>query len=191
MGARVLAAAARAGVARAALPALERAHALAMEPRVRALDERAHDLLHPGRSALILLVDTGERSARALAAAMLVESERDELSVPMTRVVAALGGEVGERVADVPTPGQEDLLERLVTASPEVQRIALAERLDQLRHAHLWPDPERRRRAHEQALSVYAPVAERAHPTLARRYAWWCGMFARKYLAGLWGLDHC
>jgi (p)ppGpp synthase/HD superfamily hydrolase len=66
-----------------------------------------------------------------------------------------------------------------------VQRIALAERLDQLRHAHLWPDPERRRRAHQEALSVYSPLAERASPKLARRYAWWCSMFARKYLAGL------
>ena len=56
-------------------------------------------------------------------------------------------------------------------APEEVQRIALAERLDHLRHAHLWTDRARQRAAHDVALRIYAPVAERVHPTMARRYA--------------------
>jgi (p)ppGpp synthase/HD superfamily hydrolase len=185
MSARVLATALDAGVQRAALPLLERAHELAMRPRTRALEAHAHELLHPGRTALILLLDTEERSAQVLATGMLLDSENVSLSVTTDEARAALGEEVSRRLASVPRPGSEDLVERLVTASEELQRIALAERLDQLRHAHLWDDPERRRRAHEEALSVYSPLAERGHEKLARRYAWWCSMFARKYLAGL------
>ena len=89
---------------------------------------------------------------------------------------------VAERVARVPLPDAEDLAERLLLAEPDVQLIALAERLDHLRHAHLWHDVEARRAAHASAARVYARIAERVHPTLARRYRWWCDMFERNYL---------
>jgi hypothetical protein len=32
------------------------------------------------------------------------------------------------------------------------------------------------------ALEVYGPLADRVSPTLSRRYAWWCRMFAERYL---------
>jgi (p)ppGpp synthase/HD superfamily hydrolase len=191
MAARVLAAALEAGVPRAELPLLERAHRLAMAARSELLDEHAPDLLHPGRTALILLLDTEESTPGVLAAGMLVESERLDLAVPFDAIAKELGKEVAARVEAVPPRGAEDQVERLVTAEESVQRIALAERLDQLRHAHLWPDVERRRAAHEQALDLYSPLAQRVHPKLARRYAWWCTTFARKYLAGPRTRGHC
>ena len=183
MAARVLRTAQEMGVAEVGLGALERAHSLAMAPRLENLDDD-HDphFLHPGRTALILLMDVGEARTDVLTAALLVESERPELKVPLARVREALGEAVAERVAAVPLPDDEELAERLVTADEEVRLIALAERLDHLRHAHLWSDLERRRSAHRSALEVYAPVAERTHPALARRYAWWCDMFARRHL---------
>lgn len=190
MGERVLRTAREVGTPEAELPLLERAYALAMAPR---LDARlgSHDphLLHPGRSALILLLDTAEVRGAVLAAAMLAESERPELGASaarareglMEREVGAAAAEAALAwAAEVPMPGDEDLAERLVVADEEVQRAALAERLDHLRHAHLWGDPERARSAHARAVEVYLPVAERVHPVLARRYLWWCEAFARK-----------
>jgi hypothetical protein len=173
------------------LPLLGRAHALAMEPRLRLrIDGHAPDFLHPGRSALILLLDVGEADPGVLAAAMLTESERPELRVSRERIVEALAPEgdesvvadVARWVAEVPLPGDDDLVERLVIAEPEVQRVALAERLDQLRHAHLWGDVERMRAVHALAEAVYAPFAVRVHPRLAHRFERSCTALARKHL---------
>jgi (p)ppGpp synthase/HD superfamily hydrolase len=166
---------------------LGRAYALAMEPRLRAeIDDHHPDFLHPGRSALILLIDTGEARPEVLAAVMLTETERPAFAPERARIVAALGAGTGERVAaitgNVPPPDAEDLAERLLLAHEDVQRVALAERLDHLRHAHLWPDVDERRRAHRQADEVYAGIAARVHPTLARRYARWCENFGRSHL---------
>jgi len=173
----------KAGVPQAGLDRLDLAHALAMGPRSALLaDDHAPDFLHPGRTALILLLDLEEWDADLLAAALFVESERPELAVGAERVRDALGDGVADWVAAVPSPAAEDLVERLILADEPVQRIVLAERLDHLRHAHLWTDLERRRAAHEGAVAVYAPLADRVHPTLARRYRWWCGMFGRKYV---------
>ncbi len=66
----------------------------------------------------------------------------------------------------------------------ELARMALAERLDHLRHLHLEEDLLRRRRMHREAEEVYAPLAHRVDPVLARRYDWWCRMFARRHLPG-------
>jgi hypothetical protein len=121
-----------------------------------------------------------------LAAVMLTETERPAFTLGRAQILEALGVEAGARVAaitgDVPPPDAEDLAERLLLAPDEVQRVALAERLDHLRHAHLWPDVDERRRAHRQADEVYAGIAARVHPTLARRYARWCEMFGRSHL---------
>jgi (p)ppGpp synthase/HD superfamily hydrolase len=169
------------------LALLERAHALAMEPRLGAgLDDHDPDFLHPGRTALILLLDAAETRAEVLAAAMLAETRRRELRVDLARVREVLGAgpgaDVAERVAAVPLPDAADLAERLLLAEREVQLVALAERLDHLRHAHLWRDLEEKRDAHASAVQAYAGIADRVHPTLARRYRWWCEMFERNYL---------
>jgi (p)ppGpp synthase/HD superfamily hydrolase len=187
MGERVVRTARATGTPESDVPLLEQAHALAMEPRLGAgLDAHDPDFLHPGRSALILLLDSGEARGEVLAAAMLTESRRPELAADLPRVREALGpgagAAVAERVARVPLPDAEDLAERLLLAEPDVQLVALAERLDHLRHAHLWHDVEASRAAHASAARVYARIAERVHPALARRYRWWCDMFERNYL---------
>ena len=183
MADRLVRTARRVGTPEEALGLVERGHALAMGPRLQRLeDDHDPDFLHPGRTALVLLLDVEEARPEVLAAALCVESERAELRVSVAGVAEVLGEAVAEMVAGVPLPDAEDLAELLVTADDDVRRIALAERLDHLRHAHLWNDPVRRRKAHAGAESVYLPVAERTHPTLARRYRWWCGMFGRRYL---------
>ena len=154
---------------------------LAMEPR-RTLDDHHPDHLHPGRTVLVLLLDTEVREPALLAAAALAESEREALRVPSAAVAAALGEEVARVAGSVPSSGSHGLAEVLVTAEEGVRLVALAERLDQVRHAHLWDDPERARRAHAEAVDVYGPVAERTHPVLARRFRAWCR--ARRGLAG-------
>jgi (p)ppGpp synthase/HD superfamily hydrolase len=155
------------------------AHRLAMEHRAQRLtDAHRPDFLHPGRTALILLLDTPYREAVGLAAATLIESEEPALRVPGETVSAALGRRVADFVAAVPVSGS-DLGEALVTADPDVRLVALAERLDHCRHAKFWPDRERQHRIHEQALALYGPVAERTDATLARRFSHWSGAFGR------------
>ena len=119
-----------------------------------------------------------ETDAQVLAAAMAVDSQNAGHAPDRS----ALDPDVGALVARAPPSGAEDLAERLVVADERVRRAALAERLDHLRHAHLWEDPGARRRAHAEALEVYAPVARRTHPALAHRYDWWCRMFGSRHL---------
>lgn len=159
---------------------LSRAHTLAMAPRVAALDDDHHPLyLHPGRSALILMRDVGTTDPTVLAGALLTESEDEAFRIPVSRVGEAVGDEVARLVSVIPGPGDEDLAEALVVAEEEVRLVALAERLDHLRHAHLREaDPGWKRLIHEQAVRVYQPVAHRTHPRLAQRYDHWCRTFA-------------
>jgi hypothetical protein len=187
MAERVLRTARETGAAAPDLPLVADAHALAMAPRLRlGVGPHHHDLLHPGRTALILLLDTGERRADVLAAAVLAESERPELAAQRADVMRSLAGSEADRVLALldalPSAGSEELAERLLLASEEVRLVAVAERLDQLRHAHLWNDLQRARAAHREAVAVYAAIAERVHPKLARRYDWWCAMFERNHL---------
>lgn len=164
------------------LALLGRAHALAMEPRLAQLDDDHHPLyLHPGRTALILLRDVECRDATILSAAALLESEDDALRVAASRVEAAMGPEVHTLVGSIPLPGSPTLVEDLVTASEEVRLVALAERLDHVRHAHLRDaDDAWRRQVHAQAGEVYLPIAQRTHPRLAQRYEHWHWAFARR-----------
>ena len=156
------------------------AHRLAMAPRLQVLDD-GHDpaLLHPGRTVLILTLDVAFRDAAGLAAAALVESEQPELRVTSAVVQKSLGHELAAWVAAVPLPG-DGLTEALVTAPHAVRLVALAERLDQCRHAKFWADRDARLRAHEEAQAVYGPVAERTDAALARRFAHWSRAVARR-----------
>jgi hypothetical protein len=158
------------------------ANALAMEPRVAALDDEHHPLfLHPGRTVLVLLRDAGVVDPATLAAAAVTESEDAAFRISMATVRRRLGVEVGALAEAVPLPGDDALAEALVTAPEEVRLVALAERLDHLRHGHLrgagaaWME-----KVHIQAESVYLPVAARTHPRLAQRYRHWCRTFARR-----------
>jgi len=185
MTARVLREARARGVSPEEDGPLGRALELAMDLR-RSILSDDHDpaYLHPGRTVLILLQDTPERDPEHLAAAALVESENPVLRVATSIVQTMVGQQVAKIMTGVPCPPGEELLEGLLEAPPAWARIALAERLDHLRHLHLVEDPAQRVRLHREAEEVYAPLARRLDPVLARRYAWWCGMFGRRHLPG-------
>ena len=155
------------------------AHRLAMGSRQEHLPNPRHpDFLHPGRTVLILVLDSGFRDAIGLAAAALVDSERAELRADPNRIRHAIGDEVAEWVRSVPLPG-DALAEALLGARIPVQVVALAERLDQCRHAKFWSDHAARVRVHEEVETIYGPVAERTDAALARRFAHWSRAFSR------------
>lgn len=186
MAASVVRAARTLGVPAEGIREISRAHALAMGPRVAAFDDDHHPLfLHPGRTVLILLRDVGCLDPVALAAAALVESEDEPLRIPGVAVVEVVGRSVADLVARVPLSGQEDLVEALVTAEETVRLLALVERLDHLRHAHLRDAPAGWGPAVlAEAEAVYRPVAHRTHTRLAQRYDHWCRTFARRMSLG-------
>jgi hypothetical protein len=164
----------------------------ALETCLTLRDERIPDdhdarLLHPARTIRILIADTECRSAAALAAAAFVDSEHPDL-VPPFGFVAARHGLVDESaVRDVlqsvplPSAGHDDLLERLVTAPADAAVVALAERLDQVRHLHLRPELPWEEH-HAEVRAVYFPAAQRLAPVLARRLHRWADAFERRLL---------
>ena len=181
---KLLAAAGEAGLEPPDLELLGRAHKLAMEPRERGLPSD-HDpaFLHPARTVLILLGDMEERGVGVLVVGALAESRSPELRVPPERAEALLreaGPEAWGWWRALPEPGWRDaeaetadLIELLLSVSEPVRRVALAEALDHLRHAHRWEDPADRARAARLARRVFGPLAARVHPTLERRLSWW------------------
>jgi hypothetical protein len=169
----------RAGVTDVGL--LTDAFYLAVRPRLDKLRDVFHiDVLHPARSALILLEHSGCRDARVLAAAALTETFDAALRAPHDEM-RALGHDVVSLADAVPAPAGEDeaLLERLLVADPDVASIAVAERLDHARHLHmrapaLWPSYFR------QSVRVYLPVAQRVAPELHARFERWARAFERR-----------
>jgi mRNA-degrading endonuclease toxin of MazEF toxin-antitoxin module len=171
------------GVPPPGIALLAEAHALAMGPRAHALGHDDHHplYLHPGRTVLILLRDAGVTDPVVLAGAALTESEDPAFRIPLDRVRGTAGPGVADLVGGVPMPGTETLAEVLVTADEPVRLVALAERLDHARHAHLRETDEAWRRAlHEEVGAVYLPIAERTHPRLAQRYRHWWRVFGRR-----------
>ena len=170
------------GVEAAGRRLIEDAFRAAMAPRLAVIHDDHHpDYLHPGRTAVILLDDLGVTGPVALAAACLVDTRRPEIEASDSEVEDRVGRDVLDFRDRVPRPGSERLLEDLLGSDPQVALVALAERLDHLRHAHLWGDLETARAAHAEGSAVYLSVAERAHPLLARRYRHCCRIFSRKY----------
>jgi len=173
------------------LSATLRAAMRARESGPHALPSDQHPAyLHPGRTVLILLQDLKESQASVLAAAALSESRdtplrvdldvaRDLLDERGLRTWSALpvvdwrGKTHGTETDGGPDDGDQELLEALVTAEESVVKIALAEALDHLRHAHLLPDMNERVRAAALAEEVFVPVAARVHSVLERRLNWW------------------
>ncbi len=170
------------GVPREGIDRLSTAHALAMVPRVAKLEYQRHPVyLHPGHTALILLREVGVQDPVILCAAAVLESEDEELRVAGEVVRGEVGSDVADLVATVPMPRREELVEELVAAPEPVRLVALAERLDHLRHAHMRKASQAwRRRVHEEAMWAYLPVAERTHARLALRYRHWGRAFARR-----------
>ena len=165
--------------------ALIAAYELAVAHRLTMLRDVFHpDLLHPARSALILLEDAGCTDADVLAAAALVESEFPQLRVPERDASAQVAAGVLDLVRAVPRPADagEVLLEALLAAPADVALIAVAERLDHARHLHfrephVWPS------FHAQIGAVYLPFAARISDPLATRLLRWSDAFARRFLS--------
>lgn len=184
MARRLEAAATEAGVPAEATPTLRTALLATLEKRAgRFPDEQHPDFLHPARTALVLLHDTQLTEPHALAAALLIDSEDVDLGFDAATAEPLVGSVAATIVGEVPIPATagDSLAEALVTASEPALLIALVERLDHARHLHLRPT-EHWPGFHDQILRVYAPIAERTHPTLARRYRWWTSTFGRRYL---------
>ncbi len=165
---------------------IEQGFRASMVPRLEAISDDHHpDYLHSGRTAVILLDDVGLNEPVALAASCLVDTQRPALEPRRGDVLDRVGQRVGREVAgfkeSVPRPGSERLLEDLLACEPQVVLVALAERLDHLRHAHLWGDLDAARAAHIEGSAVYLGLAERTHPLLGRRYTHCCRTFSQKY----------
>ncbi len=191
MGARVAATARRLGVDPDGRELLATAFDVAMAPRTAAgLDDHHPDYLHPARTALILMDDAHLADPAALAAAILTESRDPGLRAEPT-AIARLGPDVMALAAEVAALGDASeraagtdgagLLERLVLATAPARLIALAERLDHARHLHLR-DPTEWAPYHATTCEGFGPAASRSHPTLERRFRWWCRTFSERYL---------
>jgi len=182
MAASLSAAARGAGLCEAETEALGRVFSLAMQPRLSALSDDHHPAyLHPGRSALVLVHDVGSVGAVALSAAMLHESTDERFRVSSDEVTAAVGSSTAEAIEAIPLPGDERLMERLLSLPPEIALAALAERLDHLRHLHLRPDlTDSWAEAYDEVVRDWLPFSDRTHPTLARRYAHWTRTFVKR-----------
>jgi (p)ppGpp synthase/HD superfamily hydrolase len=171
------------GVDRSGRDLIGTALAAARAPRLAVIDDdHDPDYLHPGRTAVVLMDDVGLADPVALAAACVLDTRRDDLELPDLEVTEHVSAAVTEFRSAVPRPGSVTLLEDLLASEPEVVLVALAERLDQVRHAHLWGDLSEGRAVHQEASEVYLKIAERTHARLAARYASWCRSFGAKYL---------
>lgn len=178
-----IASAARAqGIEGADFDRVNRAYALAMEPRVAALKDDHHPAyLHPGRSVLILLQDVGPLPGTTLAVAAVLESEDEHLRLPVGSAMDELGEGVAASLRSIPFPGDGRLTERLIGLERGLALAALAERLDHLRHLHLRADlRDRWTDHHEEVATVWLPFAERTHPKLGTRFAHWARTFERR-----------
>lgn len=157
---------------------------LAMGPRLERIEEDHHpDYLHPARTALILMDDTGEADPVTLAAALFVET-RDPTLLPAPDAMQRVNRDAAELAARVPVPARtERLLETLLALPDAALHIAAAERLDHVRHLHLRPEAEWAQ-VHTETREAYVPVARRVGSALAARLDWWCDMFERRFLTG-------
>jgi (p)ppGpp synthase/HD superfamily hydrolase len=169
------------GIPKHGVDLLAMVHERAMDPRLATIsDDHDPAYLHPGRTAAILMDDLAMVDADWIAAAMLVDTGRPDLEATGD-ALRELPDLVIERSRAVPRPGSETLVEDLLALEPVALNVALAERLDQLRHIHLWDDSERAAQVYRHAVETYSVIAVRGHPKLVRRYAWWTRTFGRKF----------
>ena len=183
MAGRVDQTAAAAGVDRPGRDLIGKAIETAMSSRLAVIDDdHDPDYLHPGRTAVVLLDDVGLADPVALAAACLLDTRRDHLELSDREVTEDVSPAVTAFRSAVPRSGSVTLLEDLLASERDHILVALAERLDQMRHAHLWGDLSEAQAAHQEASEVYLKMAERTHARLAARYTSWCRHFGERYL---------
>lgn len=170
------------GFEAAELDAVERAFRLGMRARVNTLADDHHPAyLHPGRCALVLLHDVETVDAIVLVITALHESVDQPLRPSVEEVRTEIGDAALEALRTIPLPGDERLVERLLSLGPGLSLAALAERLDHLRHLHLRDDLiDSWAPTHAEVSGAWLPFAARTHPVLARRYAHWARTFAKR-----------
>lgn len=174
----------RAGAAPEAIVA---AYQASIAQRLSVLGDVFHpDLLHPARTALILMQDVGCADAEVLTAAVLCETEYSEMRLSTALIQNQFGDAVADMVAGVPIPADADdaLAEQLVIAPAESALIAVAERLDQARHLK-FRDPMFWRAFHQQIHDVYLPFSTRVSAALEMRLLRWSEAFVQHNLAKL------
>ncbi len=184
MATRLRRSAERAGIDGTAIGDLSVAYEKIVRLRSAAFpDPGEQALLHPARTALILLEDLTVIDVAMLCAGLWYDSLRADLCLPAVEARSLSPEGAAALLASLPPDGLEDaeLLEQLVVADSRVLLIALAERLDHARHLHLMPREEWTD-FHRQVRDIHLPLAQRAHPRLARRYDWWTATFARRFL---------
>lgn len=167
---------------------VRRAGEVMADRAVRIPDEHHPAFLHPLRTVLLLL-EASETDPRAHETALVVDSERPGTAEdPQGREPSedredgSASGPAPEALEVFGAPHAERL-ERLVVAAPWVRRTWLAERLDHLRHLHLWAGPERTRTALDRAEEEEAPLAAREGGRLHRAWADWMDKARRFGLA--------
>ncbi|MGQ0814790.1 MAG: hypothetical protein ACT4O1_10035 [Gemmatimonadota bacterium] len=179
MAVKLAARAQRAGIV---ADVLTSGYRLSVDKRLRVLGDVFHpDLLHPARTALILLEDAGCQDDVLLTAATLIDSEFPELRVDGSAVRAVFGERVADLVAAVPMPAEagEALLEELVSVPHDVGLMAVAERLDHARHLH-FRDAGAWRAFYAQITDAYLPFSGRVSAPLATRLSRWSTAFAKR-----------
>jgi (p)ppGpp synthase/HD superfamily hydrolase len=162
------------------------AYERSIERRMKHLRDVFHpELLHPARTALILIEDAGCTDDVILTAAALVDSEYAGMQLTDPEIREAFGERVASLVAAVPRPGEEraGLLEALVIAPHDVGLIAVAERLDHARHLH-FRDPALWRPFLAQITDAYLPFSGRVSAPLGVRLERWRGAFEKRLLTG-------
>lgn len=136
-------------------------------------DDHHVDLLHPARTALILIDDVLVTDPMLLSIAALLESYDTSRAVPSAQI-KEMNAAAAAALRAIPTPGGDGdaLLERLLALPAEHLTIALAERLDHARHLHLRPAEVQAAALHLES-TVYLPLARRSGGLLGKRYERW------------------
>lgn len=138
-------------------------------------DEHHPAFLHPLRTA-VLLLDADEIDPRAHATVLLLDSEGPD----PTSLALDPGSPDLAVVVDLIMAESDERLERLVLADPWLRNAWLAERLDHIRHLHLWAGADRTRAALERAEREEQPLARRVGGRLERAWSDWLDK-ARRY----------
>lgn len=142
----------------------------------RFIDDHHPAFLHPLRTVLLLL-EIGETDPRAHAAALELDSERE------SRADGAGPDRDDTPASTLLWASDDERLELLLLTEPWVRRTWLAERLDHVRHLHLWAGDGRTRAALARAAVEEAPLALREGGRLHRAWADWMDKADRHRLA--------
>ncbi|MHB2020014.1 MAG: carbohydrate kinase family protein [Candidatus Xenobia bacterium] len=128
--------------------------------REQTRDEGTPYFLHPHRVARVLADELGVRDETSLAVALLHDTLED---VPVDRAYfrQRFGERVGEWV-EILTKGPPGYMERLAAAPPEVVRIKMADRIDNVRGLSRSSVRGKREKYLQETREHYLPLSERA-----------------------------